>query len=240
MSNCDDKITLKIDAFREYEKAVIGSARARHTYFKRLKTVSQLSGGFSGKRILDVGCGYGFRTLGILGEGARRMTGVDLDRDRIFAAKNYALERGGDRASFLVTDSENMGFKDHSFDLVVADEMIHHVKNLTEAFSEMYRVIRPGGVIVVSDHNRLSLPSEMVRSFCFGKNKEKVFSAIQIRGFLKEAGFREISYRHIIFTLPFARLPQRLVRMNAIMESFIEGTPLLRRQCGVYVIRGFK
>lgn len=232
--------TPKTDAFRAYERAVIGSARARHTYFKRLKTISQLSGGFTGKRILDVGCGYGFRTLGIMREGARRITGIDLDRDRIFAAKNYALETGGDRATFLVTDSENMGFKDRSFDLVVADEMIHHVRDLTAVFSEMHRVIRPGGVIVVSDHNRLSLPSEMMRCFYFGKNKEKVFSAVQIHGLLKNAGFREISYRHIIFTLPFARLPGRLVRMNAIMEFLIEGTPLLRRQCGVYVIRGFK
>ncbi len=228
------------DIFHAYERAVIGTARARHTYFRRLKTISALADGLAGKRVLDVGCGYGFRTHGLLKEGARKITGMDLDRDRILGAQAHSLKKGLGGVTFMVADSEEMGVRSRCFDLIVADEMIHHLESLPRAFREMYRILRPGGTLVISDHNRLSLPSEFVRTLYFGQNKENVFSASQIKGLLENTGFRDIMVRHILFTLPLAGLRGKMLKMNRTLESLIEQTPLLRRQCGVYVIRGIK
>ena len=221
-----------------YRNAVVGSERARHTYRKRLETVRELSGGFEGKQILDVGCGFGFRTLGIASNGAAHVTGIDLDRSRIREGKQLSEGKHKGNLSFQIMDAEALAFREGAFDLVLADEMIHHADHLPQVFAEMHRVLKPGGRVVISDHNRISLPSEMIRYMYFGRNRESVFSAREVACKLKKTGFGQIGYRHIIFTFPWAQMPKSFMRLNIMLENMIERTPFLRLQCGVYVICG--
>jgi ubiquinone biosynthesis O-methyltransferase len=226
-------------AFDAYREVVCGSERSKHTYSKRLHTVEEMAISFAGKRILDIGCGYGFRTLGIANQGATCVIGVDLDPDRIRQAYEHAKSVGVRNVQFRCMNSEQLEFENDSFDIVTADEMIHHAGNLTTTVSEMYRVTKPGGVTVISDHNKWSLPSELMRAIQF-QNRARVFSAKQIHVILRETGFKDIRCRHIIFTLPLRGLPAFILKMNYALEYIIEHTPLLRLQCGVYVIRGIK
>jgi SAM-dependent methyltransferase len=137
-------------------------------------------------------------------------------------------------------DASSLEFEDEKFDILLADEMIHHLDNLPKVFSEMYRVIKDNGVVVISDHNRLSVPSELIRTVYFGKDKERVFTPKEVKKLLVDAHFKDIVYKHIIFTLPFSNAPRFLLKVNYLFESILESTPLLRTQCGVYVIRGIK
>ena len=61
----------------------MGSERARHTYNRPFLTIKKLANGLERKRVLDIGCGYGFRTIGIAKKGVESVTGIDLDRERI-------------------------------------------------------------------------------------------------------------------------------------------------------------
>ena len=227
-------------AFTNYHKAVIGTERSRHTYSRRLETIEELSGGLTGKRVLDIGCGYGFRTVGLATRGAAFVAGIDLDQERIAEAKQYAHQMGITTIAFQVMNAESLEYENNSFDVVLADEMMHHADNLPAVISEMYRVTRPGGATVISDHNKWSLPSELVRFIYFGNNRARVFSARQVYNLLKTAQFKDIKYRHIIFTLPFRKMPRSALRVNNLVESLIEKIPLLRLQCAVYVITGVK
>ena len=85
-----------------------------------------------------------------------------------------------------------------------------------------------------------SILSEIVRTAYFGKQKERVFTAEEVKRFLQDADFYDISFKHIGFTMPFARAPKLLLQLNYLLEAFIELTPILRTQCGVFVIRGVK
>ena len=226
--------------YRAYFMAVMGSERARHTYQRRLVTVKRLANGFQGKRILDIGCGYGFRTIGIAKGESDLVIGIDMDEDRVNDALNYANRLDLKNVEFKVMNAESLEFASNSFDIVLADEMIHHADNLQTVISEMYRVTKQGGVTVISDHNKWSFPSEIMRFFYFGRNREKVFSARQIYRLFKTTYFRDIEYKHIIFTLPFNNMPNSFLKINSVLESLIELTPFLRSQCAVYVIRGTK
>jgi ubiquinone/menaquinone biosynthesis C-methylase UbiE len=66
-------------------------------------------------------------------------------------------------------DAANLVFEDESFDLVLADEMIHHISDLPIVFNEIHRMLTTSGAAVISDHNRLSVPSEFIRTMYFGK-----------------------------------------------------------------------
>ena len=197
-------------------------------------------GGFDGKRILDIGCGYGFRTIGVAGSGASSVNAIDLDAERIEAAVLYAHKNMVENVHFGVMDAECLEFEDNSFDLVLADELIHHLANVPKVLREMQRVLKTGGAAIISDHNRLSLFSEIVRTIYFGNQKERVFTAMEVKNFFKKAGFHEIVWKHTIFTMPFAGAPQILYKMNFLIETFIESTPILQTQCGIFVIRGKK
>ena len=227
-------------ALNDYYKAVIGIERSRHTYYRRLNTIEELSEGIKGKKVLDVGCGYGFRTVGLGKCGADSVLGIDVERARIREASKYAHETGVLNVQFAVMNAESTDFADNSFDVVVADEMIHHVDDPPAVIGEMHRITKNDGVTVISDHNKWSLPSQAMRYVYFGRERARLFSAKQIESLLKAANYRAIKYRHIIFTLPFRRVPHVVLKMNHLLEYLVERTPCLRLQCGVYVIRGRK
>jgi 2-polyprenyl-3-methyl-5-hydroxy-6-metoxy-1,4-benzoquinol methylase len=231
---------VRSSAFNAYRKAVTGSERARHTYHRRLNAIRDFAGDFANKTILDLGCGFGFRTVGIAASGADFILGIDMDDDRIREANGFARSKSVDNVDFVHMDAEGLAFPDETFDVVVADEMIHHLENLPQVMQEMHRVLKYDGIVIISDHNRLSLPSEIMRSVYFGKNKERVFTAKEVKRYLAQTGFKDIVYRHIIFTIPLAKTPRFILRINYLLESFIEHTPLLRSQCGVYLVKGIK
>lgn len=225
--------------YRQYKQAVTGNERSNHTFTKRRDTIMALGKGLSGD-ILDIGCGYGFRTVGLSEKVRGNVVGVDLDPERIREANLYARENRLDNCRFEVMDAESLDFGDNRFDVVVADEMIHHVGNLDRVVNEMHRVLKKGGIALISDHNRLSLASELVRWIKFGKNREKLFSVREVKSRFQQCGFTDIVYRHILFTPPFYNLPTPLLHLSYRIEAVMEQTPGLERQCGVYVIRGIK
>ncbi|MEW6380237.1 MAG: methyltransferase domain-containing protein [bacterium] len=227
-------------AYDAYFKAVMGTERARHTYLRRLETIENLAEGLEGKSVLDIGCGMGFRTAGIAKKGVKSIVGIDVDYERIRNANNFAGSLGINNISFLPMSAQFLAFPDGSFDLVIADEMIHHLEDLPAVLREVFRVIKRGGTIVISDHNKLSFFSELVRFIYFGSKREKLYSVYQIRRLFKETDFRDIRHKHILFTSPFSHTPHFLLKVNYMMEALIEIIPLLNLQCGVYVIRGVK
>ena len=225
--------------YKEYKKAVIGNERSNHTFTKRLNTILSLGKGLNGE-IIDIGCGYGFRTIELSKAINGSVVGIDVDSTRIEEAEKFVRENGIQNCRFKVMDAESLEFGEGRFDVVVADEMIHHVRNLDKVISEMHRVLKNGGIAMISDHNKWSLASDLVRYFKFGKNKEKVFSAGEIKSCFQQAGFSDIMYKHILFTLPFYNLPKSVMRLNYFIEECIERTKVASHQCGVYVIRGIK
>jgi len=232
--------SLRDSEFVAYQKAVCGSKRSEHTFSKRLLTVEELAKSFHGKDILDVGCGYGFRTVGIARKGAKSVTGIDSDSVRIQQATEYSNSLGVSSIRFLLINAEYMDFEDESFDIITADEMIHHVEDVDKVLKELVRITKKGGVIIISDHNKWSVLSQLVRYICFGKKRAKLFSAKEIAGHFKRLGLRDVVYKHIIFAMPFSGTPDIILRLNYKIENIVESLPLIRSQCGVYVVRGIK
>jgi SAM-dependent methyltransferase len=98
------------------------------------------------KTVLDAGCGVGYGTAH-LAQFARRVVGIDRDE----ASIDYASQRyGRANVEFSVMDVADLRFGDESFDVVCAFETIEHVANREAHLAEVARVLRPGGVYIVS------------------------------------------------------------------------------------------
>jgi glycine/sarcosine N-methyltransferase len=104
--------------------------------------------------ILDCTCGIGTQALGLAGRG-HRVTGMDLSRDSVRRARREAADRAV-RLVVLVGDMTALPVRPSSFDVVVSgDNAIAHLltdHDLVAALTEMRRVLRPDGVLVLTLH----------------------------------------------------------------------------------------
>ena len=110
---------------------------------KRVNAVINSLNVQQGQRVLDVGCGAG----NILAKvNAGNLEGVDISD---FMVKR-AIERIGDKGKISKSDAEQLPYPDASFDRVIAASLLSHVLHPEQVISELKRVTKPGGRIVIS------------------------------------------------------------------------------------------
>ena len=108
--------------------------------------------------VLDYGCGSGAYAAIELARGGRRVTAVDLSPVALEQAQAAADRQGvGDRIEFREMNAEALDFADDRFDAVCGNGVLHHL-DLERAYSEVARVMSPGGMGVFLEpmgHNPL-------------------------------------------------------------------------------------
>jgi ubiquinone/menaquinone biosynthesis C-methylase UbiE len=133
------------DEFREFEM------QKTHYYFTNLKSGGVDLSILEGKDVLDVGCGSGGKPLAVTQQvKPKSMHGFDLPT--VFdpeAAERFARSKGITNCTFSKGYAEEMSFADNSFDAVISDDVIEHVKDPEKVFQEIYRVLRPGGIAIL-------------------------------------------------------------------------------------------
>lgn len=114
------------------------------------------SGYVAGKDVLDIACGVGYGSAFLARAGARSVDGVDIRPENIdFARTNYSA----DGVRFYQGDITSYG-GDASYDVIVCFETIEHIPCYYEALQNCRRLLRKGGLLLVSSPNRvLSSPS---------------------------------------------------------------------------------
>lgn len=114
----------------------------------------ELGGKTSGLKILDVACGTGDVTFHISKEFSHsHVDGVDLSEGMLRQARaKQEAEKNRDfygRVSFRAADCLDLPFPDESYDVVTVAYGVRNFENLKKGFSEMFRVLKKGGIICV-------------------------------------------------------------------------------------------
>jgi SAM-dependent methyltransferase len=97
--------------------------------------------------VLDFGCGWGGETMWVAGR-VRSVSGVDVDRHAIAQAREALAASDIDNCRFELSLDGRLPFPDASFDAVLSTDTFEHVMDLDLAFSEIARVLRPGGSLL--------------------------------------------------------------------------------------------
>lgn len=102
-----------------------------------------------GEEIIDLGCGTGYY-LYLLSNLLLnlKLTGFDNDKKALEEAK--LLLSNNESINFVMGDMHKMPFKDNSFDKTVASEVLEHVENDEQVLKEVYRILKPNGILVIS------------------------------------------------------------------------------------------
>ena len=112
-------------------------------------------GDFSGKLVLEIGCGAGIDSAEFARNGARVIstdltrTGTELTRDLL---KESSLP-----SMVIQSDAKVLPFKDNTFDCVYSFGVLHHFPEIEAALTEIHRVLKPGGQVMVMLYHRDSL-----------------------------------------------------------------------------------
>jgi ubiquinone/menaquinone biosynthesis C-methylase UbiE len=86
-----------------------------------------------------------------LAEFVSHVTGVDLTPAMIREAKERAELQGITNTEFTLGDMEHLPYSDRTFDAAISRFAFHHLERPEQALQEMFRVVRPGGKVVVMD-----------------------------------------------------------------------------------------
>jgi len=107
----------------------------------------------AGERVLDLGSGAGTDSLvaaQMVGEHGR-VTGVDMTAEMLAKSRGAAAELGVSNVQFVEAEAEKLPFEDGSFDVVISNGVIDLIPDKDAVFSELHRVLTPGGRLQIAD-----------------------------------------------------------------------------------------
>jgi len=114
-------------------------------------------------RLLDVGTGTALIPIELCSrEDALQVVAIDLAEHMLEQARrNVERVNLTDRISLEARDAKNSGWSAGEFDAVISNSIVHHIPEPADALSEMWRLVRPGGILFVRDLVRAETDDEI-------------------------------------------------------------------------------
>lgn len=209
-----DKIAKVYDNWYQTKTGSYVDRTEKELVFTLLKSKTGLS--------LDLGCGTGNYSLELYKRGFA-VIGLDSSKEMLKVARKKISE-----IYFIKGDAYFLPFKNEVFDLVLSITMFEFIKEPIRVMKEIYRVLKPGGEVLIGTMNGRSL------WFLFKRIKSlfvetayryaRFYTPKELKNLCKITGFKNIEIRGIIFFpsfFPFTKLAFSLdKRLNKVFKNF--------------------
>ncbi|MEO6758517.1 MAG: class I SAM-dependent methyltransferase [Saprospiraceae bacterium] len=229
-------------------KFLFPSFRNRYLFVR--KRLNQVARDQQFNQALNLGTGEGDYDRMIAGH-AREVVGCDVNADDIAHARE--LNKGVMNLRYELNDALNLSYADASFDLLVSCEVIEHVGRPERMVQEMYRVLRPGGVAIMTfpsrefpvtydPVNRLwqwfgdtEKQERLIAQGAYAFGHDYLIGSADFKGWATRAGFEIVEFRglsrHLVGLLEmyWTGLAQRIFKKNARNVTTDTGTNLTVR-----------
>ncbi len=107
--------------------------------------------------VLDVATGTADFAIAAVKAGPKKITGVDISEQMLAVGREKVAKLNlQDKIELLSGDSENLTFQDNYFDAVIVSFGVRNFENLEKGISEIRRVLKPGGLLIVLEFSKPS------------------------------------------------------------------------------------
>jgi cyclopropane fatty-acyl-phospholipid synthase-like methyltransferase len=152
-----------------------------------------------GQKVLDAGCGVGGSSVWLAETYATEVLGITISADQVRHATENAARRGVSHLTkFSQQDYTKVDAEDASFDVVWALESVSCALVKREFFAEAFRLLKPGGMLILSDGFRRKRPfatkedEDLMRRFLDGWALPDLATPDELLTPAKEAGFENV------------------------------------------------
>ncbi len=153
---------------------------------------------FSGKKVLDIGCGSGGAAFHILDKhGASEVVGFDVEPLVIEKANTTALEKGlSEKGIFKCVKPGPLNVEAGSFDVIFSKEAFIHIPNKIDLMKDIHRILKSGGHLAVGDwmRNDDNPPSQQMQDYITAEGLDYYMCSLdKYKEILENTGFKIIS-----------------------------------------------
>jgi tocopherol O-methyltransferase len=184
-----------------------------------------------GDRVCDLGCGYGATALTLNRDYGAVVTGLTIAPKQYQQAKRAAAKSMN--VNFLLCDALQNDLAAAGFDAVIAVESSEHIADKQKLFSEAFRLLRPGGRLVVAAWLTREQPhgwecKYLLEPICAEGRLPSMASAMEYQTMLEYAGFRELEFTELThrvqktWSICAARFIKRLVSDRALRRRLLD------------------
>ena len=184
-----------------------------------------------GERVLDVGCGPGYyvsEVLNHVGETGS-VLGVDTSRQMLAIAAQRCADRGN--VTFKEGDAATLPVASGTYDAALSVQVLEYVKDVKGALAEMYRVLRPGGRVVIWDVDWTTVswhsadPARMARLLDVWDGHLAHPALPQTLGAgLREVGFHEVAVAGHVFAADELSPETYIGAIFPLLHEYVAGT----------------
>lgn len=206
------KVSEEFDRYRDcYEESVnsaISFTGMKVDLFTRIKVdyfediLRKKVGDLRHCDVVDIGCGVGLYHP-LLQPKVSSLTGIDVSQASIERAREYNRE-----VEYACYDGHTLPCETGRFDAAMAICVMHHVpeKSWQRVINEMARVVRPGGVVCVFEHNPRNPLTRRVVDKCPFDADAVLLKASRVEALLEAAGLGQVRSRYILNIPPIGRV----------------------------------
>lgn len=200
---------------------------------QRLSSIVAEMTSLQNKRVIDIGCGDGTYTIGLLDSNPSFVLGVDAAEAAIELARKRS--EGLDGVAYKVASIYDLKALGEKYDVAIVRGVLHHLYNAADALDNIAQIAKEAVIVEPNGYNPILKIIEKTSRYHI-EHEEKSYSPHQLNNWIRQCGgtVEKSTYGGLVPMF----CPDSMARFLKKMEPFAEAIPLFRCiSCAVYVVR---